>query len=413
MSLAKIHEFSHLAGRRKGDLLTFFCLYIAQSLPMTFFATALQVTMRQASFSLSAIALTQLIKLPWIVKFLWAPLVDRSCTSLKSYRRCIFISEAVYALLILVIGYLDLLSDFTLIIILIILSFVASATQDIATDALAVLSFKHDEKGLVNSMQSLGSFSATLIGSGVLLAMLQHYGWHKVLPFLAIFVVFALLPLWRNRRLTQGERPTTRRVRLTDSFSFLGERKHWPHIGFLLLYYAGIVSILSMVRPWMVDLGYSMKEIGVLSGVYGSLAACVSTIVSGHLIYFLGRWRVRRLFAACSLITCLYFAAIAYLHPTYWQITLGVILLWSCYGLCTVVVYTTAMDTVRPGLEGTDFTTQTVITHLSGIILSVVAGFIAQHFGFTLFFVFATLLAAVNLTYVVGMFRTKEKPQAV
>ncbi len=408
MSLAKIHEFSQLANRRKGDLLTFFCLYIAQALPMTFFATALQVTMRQASFSLSAIALTQLIKLPWIVKFLWAPLIDRSCTTLKGFRRCIFISEGIYALLILVIGYLDLLSNFTVVITLIILSFVASATQDIATDALAVLSFQHKEKGLVNSMQSLGSFSATLIGSGVLLALLQHYGWHKVLPFLAVFVVLALLPLLRNRRLTQGERPITRQVRLTDSFSFLGQRANWRHIIFLLLYYAGIVSILSMVRPWMVDLGYSMKEIGILSGIVGSLAACIATIVSGHLIYFFGRWRTRRIFALCSLITCLYFVVIALLHPSLWQIIVGIVLLWSCYGLSTVVVYTTAMDIVRPGLEGTDFTTQTVITHLSGIIFSVISGHVAQYFGFSFFFAFATLLALGNLAYVLAIYK-KEK----
>ncbi len=405
MSFNKIHEFSQLASHRKADLFTFFCLYIAQSLPMTFFATALQVTMRQASFSLSAIALTQLIKLPWIVKFLWAPLVDRSCTTLKGFRRCIFLSESIYALLILVIGYLDLLSNFTVIITLIILSFVASATQDIATDALAVLSFRREEKSMVNSIQSLGSFSATLIGSGILLALLQHYGWHRVLPFLAIFVILALIPLMRNRRLTIEERPHTRQVRLTDSFSFLAKRRNWVQIGFLLLYYAGIISVLSMVRPWMVDLGYSMKEIGLLSGVIGSLAACIATLVSGQLIFALGRWQSRRLFALLSLVTCLYFVLLAHVHPAMWHIVVGIVLLWSCYGLSTVVVYTTSMDMVRTGLEGTDFTTQTVITHLSGIIFSVIAGHVAQHFGYTLFFIFATILALVSLVYVSLMFR--------
>ncbi|MBM6993378.1 MAG: MFS transporter [Prevotella sp.] len=407
MSFNKFHEFSQLASHRKADLFTFFCLYIAQSLPMTFFATALQVTMRQASFSLSAIALTQLIKLPWIVKFLWAPLVDRSCTTLKGFRRCIFLSEGIYALLILVIGYLDLLSNFTVIITLIILSFVASATQDIATDALAVLSFRREEKSMVNSIQSLGSFSATLIGSGILLALLQHYGWHRVLPFLAIFVILAIIPLMRNRRLTIEALPHTRQVRLTDSFSFLGQRQNWRQIGFLLLYYAGIISVLSMVRPWMVDLGYSMKEIGLLSGVIGSLAACVATLVSGQLIFALGRWRARQLFALLSLITCLYFVLLGNLHPALWHIVVGIVLLWSCYGLSTVVVYTTSMDIVRPGLEGTDFTTQTVITHLSGIIFSVIAGHVAQHFGYSLFFIFATLLALCSLVYIVVVFRKK------
>ncbi len=53
------------------NLATFFCLYIAQTIPMSFFSTVIPVMMRQENFSLSAIGLLQLIKLPWILKFLW------------------------------------------------------------------------------------------------------------------------------------------------------------------------------------------------------------------------------------------------------------------------------------------------------------------------------------------------------
>ena len=149
------------------NLSTFFCLYIAQAIPMSFFSTAIQVLMRQADYSLSSIALLQLIKLPWILKFLWAPLIDRHCITLKDYKRCIITSEIVYALLILLVGLLDIQTDLYLIIGLVFLSLIASATQDIATDTLAVLSFGKSDKSLVNSMQSMGSFGGTLIGTGI------------------------------------------------------------------------------------------------------------------------------------------------------------------------------------------------------------------------------------------------------
>lgn len=105
---------------------------------MSFFSTAIQVLMRQADYSLSSIALLQLIKLPWILKFLWAPLIDRHCITMKDYKRCIISSEIVYALLILLVGLLDIQTDLYLIIGLVFLSLVASATQDIATDHLGV-----------------------------------------------------------------------------------------------------------------------------------------------------------------------------------------------------------------------------------------------------------------------------------
>ena len=166
MNHMRINKPSPLS-RKTLNLSTFFCLYIAQAIPMSFFSTAIQVLMRQADYSLSSIALLQLIKLPWILKFLWAPLVDRHCITLKDYKRCIITSEIVYALLILLVGLLDIQTDLYLIIGLVFLSLIASATQDIATDTLAVLSFGKSDKSLVNSMQSMGSFGGTLIGTGM------------------------------------------------------------------------------------------------------------------------------------------------------------------------------------------------------------------------------------------------------
>ncbi|MBQ7350342.1 MAG: MFS transporter, partial [Bacteroides sp.] len=127
------------------NLATFFCLYIAQTIPMSFFSTVIPVMMRQENFTLSAIGLLQLIKLPWIVKFLWSPIIDRHTTTTSDYKRWIFSSELIYAILIFSVAMLDFKADFYTILTLIIISFIASATQDIATDALAVLSFSRKD----------------------------------------------------------------------------------------------------------------------------------------------------------------------------------------------------------------------------------------------------------------------------
>lgn len=399
----------HNIGGRKYDLFTFFCLYLAQSLPMTFFSTALQVTMRQSSFSLTAIAMLQLIKLPWVLKFLWSPMIDRHCNTMKDFRRCIFWSEGIYAAIILLVGHMNLDTSFYYILALVFISFIASATHDIATDALAVLSFDNREKGLVNSMQSLGSFSATLVGSGILLALLQRYGWHYVLPFLSVFVVFALIPLWRNRNLKLLQQPNNIPVSKADFLWFFTRKSIWRQIGFLVLYYAGIIGSLSMLRPYLVDLGYSMKEIGIMSGIVGSATACIASIISGHMIHFGGCFMPRRIVSCCSVIATAFLYCISRGTPSYVMIMTGLILTWLCYGLSTVVVYTTAMENVRPGREGTDFTVQTVITHLCGIVLSLASGKIADNLGFSSMFMFETVLAVLSAFYVFVMFKKKEK----
>ena len=75
---------------QNGEVLTlgtFFALYVAQAVPSSFLSTALQVLMRENHFSLVTIGLLQLVKLPWILKFLWAPIIDRHCITLGHYKR--------------------------------------------------------------------------------------------------------------------------------------------------------------------------------------------------------------------------------------------------------------------------------------------------------------------------------------
>ncbi len=402
---------NHISSKGRGiGLPMFFCLYIAQSIPSSFFATALQVMMREANYSLATIGLLQLVKLPWVVKFLWSPLVDRHCLTGRDFRRCIVVSEIVYAIFIILAGHLNVTDNLYLIIFMVMLSLVASATQDIATDALAILMHTGRDKSMVNSMQSMGSFGGALIGSGVLLLVLHQFGWHMVTPFLGVFVLLMLIPLLRRKDLNIAQKDVRQRARLTDFASFFIQRGIWRQIGFLLLYYASIIGILSMMRPWLVDLGYSMKEIGVMSGIIGTSSAFCASFGAGFIVRRIGIFTARILFACFILLTTLYFLGLVMLGtPTTAMLYGGIVLMWMSYGMATIVVYTSAMECVRPGREGTDFTVQTVLTHLSGIIMAGLSGAVADHFGYYGLFLAEVIIASISLVYIILLFR---KPHA-
>ena len=402
---------NHISSKGRGiGLPMFFCLYIAQSIPSSFFATALQVMMREANYSLATIGLLQLVKLPWVVKFLWSPLVDRHCLTGRDFRRCIVVSEIVYAIFIILAGHLNVTDNLYLIIFMVMLSLVASATQDIATDALAILMHTGRDKSMVNSMQSMGSFGGALIGSGVLLLVLHQFGWHMVTPFLGVFVLLMLIPLLRRKDLNIAQKDVRQRARLTDFASFFVQRGIWRQIGFLLLYYASIIGILSMMRPWLVDLGYSMKEIGVMSGIIGTSSAFCASFGAGFIVRRIGIFTARILFACFILLTTLYFLGLVMLGTlTTAMLYGGIVLMWMSYGMATIVVYTSAMECVRPGREGTDFTVQTVLTHLSGIIMAGLSGAVADHFGYYGLFLAEVIIASISLVYIILLFR---KPHA-
>ena len=398
-------------NRHKGSvftLCTFFCLYIAQAVPSSFLSTALQVLMRENNFSLTTIGLLQLVKLPWIIKFLWAPMVDRRCVRVNDYKRTIIVSELVYAALLLTIGFLHVSTDIYFIIFLVVLSLITSGTQDVATDALAVLTFKKSDKSMVNSMQSMGSFGGALLGGGVLLMALHRYGWQTVLPFLAIFVLIALLPLLFNKHLTINEKNKETKAKKADFIWFFTQKGIWKQIVFLVIYYAGIFGTLSLLRSFLVDHGYNMKEIGLISGVLGTGVAFFASWGAGFFVRKYGVFKARIAFACIILITTLYFFLMLSDAITTLRVCIGVVLLWATYGMCTIVVYVSSMERVRPGREGTDFTIQTVITHLSGMMMAVVSGAIAQHYGYRLFFAIEIAIALASLIYIISVFKQKE-----
>lgn len=376
---------------------------------MSFFSTVLPVIMRQQDFSLDTIGLLQFMKLPWVLKFLWSPAVDRSCTKLVDYKRWIFSSELIYAVIIFSISFLDLSTNMYTIIILIIFSFAASATQDIATDALAVLSFDKKNKSLVNSMQSIGSFAGAMIGGGLLLLLYNKLGWNQLLPYLAIFVLIALIPLYffKSKNADQPEKKKEMKAPHPDDLlGFFKQKGIWKQIIFLFLFYTGLIGTLAMLKPMLVDYGYSIKEIGIMSGIIGTSIGCIGSMLGGFIVKRIGCFWPRIIFGACILCTTIYFYLLVnYLTVNTATLHLGITLLWGSYGMSTIVVYTSAMNCVRKGYEGTDFTIQTVITHLSGMFMAAIAGRVAEATGYGNLFFIESIIAFLSFIYIILIFK--------
>ncbi len=394
-----------MKARQKYSIL--FSLYLAQSIPMSFFSTVLPVIMRMENFSLSSIGLLQLVKIPWVIKFLWAPFVDRNAESDMHYRRWILGSEVFYAVVIMAIGFFDLSTRFTTIIVLMILAFFISATQDIASDALAIRVLKKEERGYGNSLQSSGNFLGSLLGSGVLLILYSLIGWKHLMFLLSGIVLLALLPILRYREkrkdkplVSSGNIPK-KRVSPRDIQGFFRQYRIGRRVVLLVLYYSGIIGILAMLKPFMVDQGYSIKEIAFIIGIFGTACGAGSSFLGGYLMKGLGNKRALRLFAGYGFLSALYISALTLVDASTVFIYIGVALIWSAYGMCAVGIYTISMNTVRKGREGTDYTIQIVLTHLSALLIVVISGRIGDLLGYGGLFVIEALLG-LTVTLLIG-----------
>jgi MFS family permease len=373
-----------------------FSLYIAQSIPMSFFSTVVPVIMRQEHYSLQSIGLLQLVKLPWIIKFLWAPVVDNGTRSLRDLRRWIIGSELFYAAVILFIGCFSLQADFKLVVLLMLFAFVASATQDIAVDIYAILMLKPSERGLGNSMQSAGSFVGSVFGTGILLIAYHYLGWSVLMVLLAAFVAFAIFPMIFYRKPLPSHEVRAVRVSFLDIFRFFKQKGNGRWALVLVFYYSGFIGILTMLKPYLVDLGYNVKQIGFMSGIFGTSVAAICALCAAWIVKRIGRQAAIFSFLAVSLCASSFFWWMSLGVPSLMVVYLAIALLWGGYGLSTVIIYTISMDRVRCGYEGTDFTLQIVITHLSSLIFAVLSGQLAGKLGYSGLFAIEAVLSVVT-----------------
>ena len=378
---------------------------------ISFFTKIIPVIMRQQNFSLSVIGLMHFLTLPMILKFLWSPTIDRSCTTINDYKRWIYISGFVFAAFIIAIAFFHYSTSFYTLIALVFITFAVSTTQSIATDALATQVFDRKDKGMINSMHLMGNFGGKLIGTGILFMVFKQLGWSNINSLLALFTVIALLPLYFNKGIMiNREHSVAKQVRLADIFSFFTQHDGiWKQIGFLILYHISMIGTLAMMAPYLVDLKYDTNQIGMINGFVGTAAGLIASYIGGLIMRRIGRHNSRSLFAVFMVITALYvFIITKSAHPTTFLLYIAVILIGISYGTSAVVLYTLSMDRVRKGREGTDFSIQLIIAQLSGITTAALSGVFAQHYGYNKLFLIEFGFACLALFYILIAFRKKE-----
>jgi len=283
-------------------------LYFAQGMPYGFQVMALPVILRERGVSLSAIGFASALALPWMLKALWAPLVDRYASDSFGRRRTWIVP--LLALLACVLGLTAAAYSFGEVTVgsLMLVVFVCNlltATLDIAVDGLAVELLEPHELGLGNVAQYCGYRIGMLASGGLLLAFSEVLGWSnyfKVLATLTALVLMLfmlLLPVEPPAEAKQLEARESFRALLGALWKTMATRQGAWVLVFLACYRAGETLIDGMFKPWLVDQGFSREQIGVWVGTYGALAAVVGSLAGGILA---SRVSVQRALSAILLL---------------------------------------------------------------------------------------------------------------
>ncbi len=399
-------------------------LYLTQGLPHGFFSQALPTLLRQQGMSLEAIGLMSLVSLPWVLKFLWAPLLDHYQPLKKltggridgHIRKTWIISANAMAAVVLIFISTTSLEFWInqaaigLACALLVLT-VFVVTQDIATDALAVENIPPAQRGLGNSLQVAGYRMGMIIGGGLLLAIFAQLGWQGTLLTLAGLMILGLLPLWfwQPKAVIVDKEPV-----LNHWLGFLRLPGASAWLLLLLTYKVGDAFGTAMIRPHLVDLGMTLPEFAELLGVWGTIAGLGGALWGGLLMKWLSRT------SALVLFLCLEGIAIgsySLLTALDWPLIYSLVVAEHVAGgMATVALFTVMMDRCRDASAGSDYALQSCIVVLSTLVASSLAGFFAANFGYTMHYYCAAILCAAGLAALHinkrNVLKVDDKPQS-
>ncbi|HZI16671.1 MAG TPA: MFS transporter [Myxococcus sp.] len=267
-------------------------LYFVQGLPFGFQTTALPVYLRMQGVSLTAIGFASALWLPWGLKALWAPLVDRYGSARIGRRKSwILPMQAGLTATCAAAAFVSSAESLPLLLGLIFLMNVFAATQDIAVDGLAVDILRPDELGLGNAAQVVGYKLGQLTGGGLLVWASERIGWSGLFLAMAALCAVALLVTLFAREPAPRESaegaPAPPRTDWDELFGRLKGALLLPGTGWLLLfigtYKLGESMSDVLYKPFLVDSGITPGQIGLWVGTWGTGASLVGSVLGGVL----------------------------------------------------------------------------------------------------------------------------------
>ncbi len=388
--------------KTSGKTALLFMLYLSQGLPFGFQATALPVLLRERGVSLTAIGFAGALAAPWLLKPLWAPLVDRYWSGKLGRRRSWIIPLQTFMILIMLASVSAAASGAVKpLLACIFLMNLCAATQDIAVDGLAVDILKQEELGPGNAAQVAGYKMGMILGGGILVWLAGRTGWGGLFLTMAAVAALPLIFILRHREADPGGPDVSARPKPSDFLHALAAALRSPgaipFLVFLATYKTGEAMIDMMFKPFLVDCGFGAQQIGLWVGTWGMAASLLGSVFGGWLATRLPI--VQALFAAASLrlIPLVAELWLSTISPTISQVAAVTVAEHFFGGMLTTALFAYMMSRVDKRIGATHYTILAAIEVLGKSPGSWASGWLAEHFGYMELFSLGVVLSVLVL----------------
>lgn len=373
-------------------------LGFASGLPLALTAGTLQAWLTVTGVDLRTIGIVTLVGLPYTLKFLWSPLMDRFVPPWLGRRRGWMIATQLGLIAgiaaMAVTGPADAI--WALSVLAIAVAFL-SASQDIAFDAYRADVLLAPERGIGAGVSVIGYRIAMLISGAVALILSDHIGWQNTYLLMAgLMFIGVATTLFSPEPSSAITPPRTLSEAVWGPIREFFSRS--PALGLLLLIilykvgdaFAGTLTTAFLIR----GVGFSPTEVGVVNKGMGLLATLLGALAGGALMVRMGLFRALLLFGSLQAVSNLSFMVLAWTGKSYVVMVSAVAFENLSGGMGTAAFVALLMSLCDHRYTATQFALLSALAALGRVFVGPPSGYLVETVGWVVFF-FITFLAAL------------------
>jgi PAT family beta-lactamase induction signal transducer AmpG len=381
-------------------LLSVVLLSFSSGLPLGLVWIAIPAWMARAGIDIKVIGLLTLVQAPWSFKLLWSPSMDRyPWPFLGRKRGWILVSQIVLCLLglwlsavsdhpeaVWVIGALALATAF------------ASATQDIAIDAYTVEVLQPEEHGAAVGAR-VALYRAAMLVAGLAITLAAWTSWKLVNLLLAVAYVPLMVVTWKAPEPESLPSPprTLREAVFGPFVGFLAQHRSLEILAFVVLYKLADQLSQSLVRPFLVQVGFDDVDVGLATSTIGQVSAVAGTFAGALLSQRMGLGRALWGFGLLQLVANLGYAAVAQVGVNRPLMYAAQALELGSSGLASGAFGVLLLRLTQKRFSATQYALLSSLFTVPRVLAGPVAGLLAATIGWRNFFVLTVFVGVPGL----------------
>lgn len=383
-------------------MLAILVLGAASGFPNQITESTLQAWLKDSGLSNSAIGLMSYVSVPYLLKFFWAPLIDRYPLPFLGRRRgWILAMQLALALSIALFALQDPRLSLTPITACAVAIVFFSATQDIAYDAWRTDVSLPSERGLAAAAVNFGYRFSAWIAAAVALLVADYFGWRAALLILAVVMALFAVATVAAPSSHNSYQPRSLRESVVEPLrELLGAPSAAALITVVVLFKVGDAFANKLFTPFMMDVGFTKTEIALAVKALFTASTLLGSVIGGVLMVRLGLLRSMLAFGVLQALTNLLYCLLALAGKSYPLMVMAVGLehIAGAMGGIALVALIMALCDVR--YSAFQYALLSVLATLPRYALGGPAGWVADHEGWYSYYVLSFCLALPGLIVV-------------